>query len=66
MIKSQRVRWAGYVTLMWNKKAYNILVGKPEGKNPVGRPMCGWEDSIQVYIKELMCEVCGQIKDRDQ
>jgi hypothetical protein len=39
MIKSRRMRWAGHVARMgetWN--AYRILVGKPEGKRPLGRP----------------------------
>jgi hypothetical protein len=39
MIKSRRMRWAGYVARMGDKwNAYRILVGKPEGKRPVGRP----------------------------
>jgi hypothetical protein len=40
MIKSRRMRWAGHVACMgakWN--AYMILVGKPEGKRPLGRPI---------------------------
>jgi hypothetical protein len=39
MIKSKRMRWAGHVGRMEDKKnAYRILVGKPEGKRPLGRP----------------------------
>jgi hypothetical protein len=39
MIKLRRMRWAGNIALMREKKnAYRILVGKPEGKRPVGRP----------------------------
>jgi hypothetical protein len=39
MIKSRRMRWAGYVERMRKKRnAYRILVGKPEGKKPLGRP----------------------------
>jgi hypothetical protein len=39
MIKSRRIRWAGHVARMGDKRsAYRILVGKPEGKRPVGRP----------------------------
>jgi hypothetical protein len=39
MIKSRRVRWAGHVARMDEKRnAYRILVGKPEGKRPLGRP----------------------------
>jgi hypothetical protein len=41
MIKSRRVRWAGHVARMGEKRtACRILVGKPEGKRPVGRPRC--------------------------
>jgi hypothetical protein len=44
MIKSRRMRWAGHVARMGDKRnAYRILVGKPEGKRPIGRPRCrGW------------------------
>jgi hypothetical protein len=39
MIKSMRLRWAGHVSRMGVKRnAYRILVGKPEGKRPLGRP----------------------------
>jgi hypothetical protein len=39
MIKSRRMRWAGHVARMGTKrKAYRILVGRPEGKRPLGRP----------------------------
>jgi hypothetical protein len=33
--------------------AYRILVGKPEGKRPLGRPRCRWEDNIKGYRKEI-------------
>jgi hypothetical protein len=43
MIKSRRMRWAGHVPRMGEKRnAYRILVGKPEGKRPQGRPRRGW------------------------
>ena len=32
------------------------LVGKPEGKRPLGRPSCGWEDNIRMYLQEVGCE----------
>jgi hypothetical protein len=39
IIKSRRMRWAGHVARMREKKiAYRLLVGKPEGKRPLGRP----------------------------
>jgi hypothetical protein len=43
--KSRRIRWAGHVTLIeLTRKAYRVLVGKPEGKRPLGRPRRRWED----------------------
>jgi hypothetical protein len=42
MIKSKRMRWAGHAARMGEtRNAYWILVGKPEGKRPLGRPRCG-------------------------
>jgi hypothetical protein len=41
IIKPRRMKWAGHVAQMWAKRnAYRILVGKPEGKRPLGRPRC--------------------------
>jgi hypothetical protein len=46
MIKSTRIRWTEHVARMGEKMIiYRILVGKPEGKRPLGRPRCRWEDS---------------------
>jgi hypothetical protein len=45
MIESRRMRWAGHVARMGEKRnAYRILVGKPEGKRPLVRPRCRWVD----------------------
>ena len=42
-----RLRWAGHVArLEQSRNAYRVLVGKPEGKRPLGRPRRGWEDNI--------------------
>jgi hypothetical protein len=38
IMKSRRMRWAGYVARMGEKNAYKIPVGEPEGKRPLGRP----------------------------
>jgi hypothetical protein len=35
------------------RKVYNVLVGKPEGKRPLGRPRRGWEDGIRMDLKEI-------------
>jgi hypothetical protein len=52
MNKSRRVRWAGYVARMGDKpNAYRILVGKPEGKRPLGRPRRRWVDNIKIDLK---------------
>jgi hypothetical protein len=41
IIKARRMRWVGYVELMWEKrKTYRLMVGKPEGNMPLGRPRC--------------------------
>jgi hypothetical protein len=53
MIKSWRLRWAGYVARMVeeeNKNDYRILVGKPEGKRPLGRPRRKWADNIKMNL----------------
>jgi hypothetical protein len=54
MIKSLRMRWAGNVARMRKKRnAYWILVGKPEGKRPLGRPRRRWEDNIRMDLREI-------------
>jgi hypothetical protein len=48
IIKSRRMRWAGHVARMGEKRnAYRLLVGKPEGKRPLGRPRRRWVDNIR-------------------
>jgi hypothetical protein len=50
--KARRMRWAGQVARMRTmRNAYNILVGKPEGKEPFGRPRHRWEDIIELREK---------------
>jgi hypothetical protein len=54
IIKSRRMRWAGHVARMGEKrKAYRLLVGKPEGKRPLGRPRCRWVDNIRMDLGEV-------------
>jgi hypothetical protein len=51
------------------RNAYSTLVGKPEGKRPLGRPRCRWEDNIRINPKEIEWEVvdCMHLaQDRDQ
>ena len=44
-------------------------MGKPEGKRPLGRPRCRWEDNIKMYVREVSCNLGDWIplaEDRDQ
>jgi hypothetical protein len=53
MIKSRRLRWAGHVARMGEtRNSYRILVGKVEGKTPLGRPRCRWVDNIKRDLRE--------------
>jgi hypothetical protein len=54
VIKSRRIRWVGYVARMGEgRNGYKVLVGRPEGKRPLGRPRCRWEDNIKVDFTEI-------------
>jgi hypothetical protein len=54
VIKARRMRWAGHVARMGEVRgAYNILVGKPEGRRPLGRPRRTWEDNIKMDLGEI-------------
>ena len=55
-IKLRRVRWAGQVAYMgeW-RGVYSVLVGKPEGKRPYGRPWRRWVDNIKMGLQEVEC-----------
>ena len=51
------MRWAGQVARVWERRGvYRDLVGKPEGKRPLGRPRIRWEDNIKMDIQEVGCE----------
>ncbi|KAJ4430106.1 hypothetical protein ANN_22316 [Periplaneta americana] len=53
-IKSRRLRWAGHVARMGeSRNAYRVLVGRPEGKRPLGRPRGRWEDNIKMDLREV-------------
>ena len=50
----RRMRWAGHVARMGERRGvYRILVGKPEGKRPLGRPRRRWEDNIKMDLQEV-------------
>jgi hypothetical protein len=54
VIKSRRMRWAGYVARMGEGRgAYRALVGRPVGKRPLGRPRRRWEDNIKMDLSEI-------------
>jgi len=45
------MRWAGHVASMGERRdVYRVLVGKPEGKTPLGRPRCRWEDNTKMDL----------------
>jgi hypothetical protein len=53
MKKSRRLRWAGHVARMDEKRnAYRILVGKPERMRPLGRRKYWWVDNIKIDLRE--------------
>jgi hypothetical protein len=54
IIKSRRMRWAEHVARMGEKRdAYRLLVGKPEGKRPLGGPRRRWVDNIRIDVGEV-------------
>jgi hypothetical protein len=54
IIKSRRMRWAGHLARKGeNRIAYRLLVGKPEGKKPLGRPRRRWADNIRMDLGEV-------------
>jgi hypothetical protein len=57
VIKLRRMRWAGHVARMGEGKGvYRVLVGKPEGRRPVGRLRRRWKDNIKMDLREVGCE----------
>ena len=54
VVKSRRMRWAEHVARMGEGRGVNrVLVGKPEGKRPLGRPRHRWEDNIKMNLWEV-------------
>jgi hypothetical protein len=48
------MRWAGYVERMGEERGvYRVLVGRPEGKRPLGRPRRRWEDNIKLHFRKI-------------
>ena len=56
VIKSRRTRWTGHVARMGEERGvYRVLVGKPEGRRPPGRPRRRWVDNIKMDLQEVEC-----------
>jgi len=70
VIKWRRMRWAGHVVHMGEERGlYRVLVGKPEGKRPLGRPRHRWVDNIRMDLQEVGCgymDWIGRAQDRDR
>jgi len=70
VIKSRRMRWTGHVARMGEERGvYRVLVGKPEGRRPLGRPRRRWADNIMMDLQEVGCgymDWIGLAQDRDR
>ena len=70
VIKSRRMRWAGHVERMDEERGmYRVLLGKPEGKRPLGRRRSRWVDNIRMDLQEVGCgylDWIGLAQDRDR
>ena len=56
VIKSRRMRWVEHVARMGKARGvYRVLVGKPEGRRPLGRPRHRWVDNIRMDLQEVGC-----------
>jgi hypothetical protein len=68
VIKSRRMRWAGHVARMGEGRgAYRVLVVRPEGRRPLGRPRRRWEDNIKMELHVGWCmDWIDMAQDRDR
>jgi hypothetical protein len=70
VIKARRMRWAGHVARRGEKRdVYGLLVGKPDGRRPLGRPRCRWLDNIKMDLVEVGwgdVDWIGLAQDRDR
>jgi hypothetical protein len=70
IVTARRMRWSGHVARMGERRnAYRLLVGKPEGRRPLGRPRCRWLDNIRMDIVEMGwgdVDWIGLAQDRDR
>jgi len=70
VIKSRRMKWAGHMACMGEERgAYRVLVEKPEGRRPLGRPRHRWVDDIKMDLQEVGCgymDWIGLAQERDR
>jgi len=70
VIKLKRMRWAGHMARMGEERGvYRVLVGKLEGRRPLGRPRRRWVDNIRMDLQEVRCgymDWIGLAQDRDK
>ena len=70
VMKLRRMKWAGHVAHMGEERgAYRVLVWKPEGKRPLGRPRRRWVNNIRMDLREVGCgyvDWIGLAQDRDR
>ena len=70
VIKSRRMKWAGHVARIVDERGvYRVLVGKLEGKRPLGRPRYRWVDNIRMDLQEVGCwymDWIGLAQNRDR
>ena len=70
VIKPRRMRWAGHVARMGEERGVcRVLLGKPEGRTPLGRPRCTCVDNIRMDLQEVGCgymDWIGLAQDRDR
>ena len=69
VIKSRKLRWTGHVAHMGEERGvYKFLVGKPEGRRPLGRPRRRWMDNIRMDLQQVGCgykDWIGLAQDRE-
>ena len=68
LVKSKRMRWVRHVARMGEGRVVDrVLIGKPEGKRPLGRPRRRWEDNIKMDLQEVGCGDWMELaQDRDR
>jgi hypothetical protein len=63
VIKARRMKWAGHGACMGEGRGvYRVLVGRPNGKIPLGRPRRRWEDNIKLDLREIGIDVANWIR----